>query len=234
MPAVSRIIVPLDYPTSALADEFVARVTPGECALKVGKELFTAAGPAYVSKLVGRGFRIFLDLKYHDIPNTVARACKAAAGLGVWMLNVHASGGRAMMEAARNAVRDITPKPLLIGVTVLKSLDDAALRDFGVTDGAAAHAGRLAKLTKDSGLDGVVCSPWEATAVKSAHGPRFLAVTPGIRLEQGDAHDQVRIATPDVARRAGADYLVIGRPITQAADPHATLREINALLGTLE
>jgi orotidine-5'-phosphate decarboxylase len=232
--ALSRIIVPLDYPTPALADEFVARVTPGECALKVGSELFTAAGPAYVAKLAGRGFRIFLDLKYHDIPNTVAQACKAAARLGVWMINVHASGGRTMMEAAHNAVRDITPQPLLIGVTVLTSLDDPALRDVGFSDGAAEQADRLARLTHDSGLDGVVCSPWEAAAIKKAHGPRFLAVTPGIRLEQGDQHDQLRIATPDAARRAGADYLVIGRPITQAADPHATLRQINTMLGTLE
>ncbi|MEO7762483.1 MAG: orotidine-5'-phosphate decarboxylase [Casimicrobiaceae bacterium] len=232
--AISRIIVPLDYPAQHLADEFVARVTPGECALKVGKELFTAAGPAYVSKLIGRGFRIFLDLKYHDIPNTVAQACKAATELGVWMLNIHASGGRAMMEAAHNAIRDVTPRPLLIGVTVLTSLDDAALRETGITEGAAAHAARLAQLAHESGLDGVVCSALDATAIKAAHGPRFLAVTPGIRLAEGSTHDQIRISTPEAARRAGADYLVIGRSITHAADPHATLKQINATLGSLE
>jgi orotidine-5'-phosphate decarboxylase len=232
--AVSRIIVPLDYASAAKADEFVARVTPGECALKVGKELFTAAGPAYVSRLIGKGFRIFLDLKYHDIPNTVAQACKAAAELGVWMLNIHASGGRAMMSSAHNALRDATPRPLLIVVTVLTSLDDAALREVGIAEGAAQYAERLARLVHDCGLDGVVCSPWEAAAIKAAHGARFLAVTPGIRLEQGAAHDQVRIATPEAARRAGADYLVIGRSITQAGDPHATLKQINAMLGTLE
>jgi len=230
----SRIIVPLDYPNAALADAFVARVTPGECALKVGKELFTAAGPAYVSRLVGKGFRIFLDLKYHDIPNTVAQACKAAADLGVWMLNVHASGGRAMMSAAHDALREANPRPLLIGVTVLTSLDDAALREVGIGDGAAAQADRLAALARACNLDGVVCSPWEATAIKAAHGARFLAVTPGIRLAEGANHDQVRIATPEAARRAGSDYLVIGRAITQAADPAAVLGQINATLGMLE
>ena len=231
---MNRIIVPLDVPSAAQALTLADTLRGQVGAFKVGKELFTAAGPDVVRALVAKGDRVFLDLKYHDIPNTVAGAVRSASELGVWMLNIHASGGRAMMEAARNAVRDIAPKPLLIGVTVLTSLGDASLREAGVDEGAAAHADRLAKLTKDSGLDGVVCSPWEATAIKSAHGARFLAVTPGIRLEQGDAHDQVRIATPDAARRAGADYLVIGRPITQAADPHATLRQINTLLGTLE
>jgi orotidine-5'-phosphate decarboxylase len=231
---VSRIIVPLDYPTLALADAFVAKVTPGECALKVGSELFTAAGPDYVRKLVTKGFRVFLDLKFHDIPNTVAQACKSAAGLGVWMLNVHASGGRAMLTAAANALAASTPRPILIAVTVLTSLDDAALREVGLDATADAHAARLARLTRECGLDGVVCSAWESAGIKSAHGPQFLAVTPGIRLAEGEAHDQVRIATPESARRAGADYLVIGRAITQAADPHAMLRQINTTLGTLE
>jgi orotidine-5'-phosphate decarboxylase len=231
---VSRIIVPLDYPTPALADAFVARVTPGECALKVGSELFTAAGPDYVRRLATKGFRVFLDLKFHDIPNTVAQACKSAAGLGVWMLNVHASGGRAMLTAAANALAASSPRPILIAVTVLTSLDDAALREVGVDTTADAHAARLARLTHECGLDGVVCSAWESAGIKSAHGPHFLAVTPGIRLAQGEAHDQVRIATPESARLAGADYLVIGRAITQAADPHATLKQINTTLGTLE
>jgi orotidine-5'-phosphate decarboxylase len=231
---VSRIIVPLDYPTPVQADAFVAKVTPGECALKVGSELFTAAGPDYVRKLATKGFRVFLDLKFHDIPNTVAQACKSAAGLGVWMLNVHASGGRAMLTAAANALAASTPRPILIAVTVLTSLDDAALREVGLDATADVHAARLARLTRECGLDGVVCSAWEAAGIKAAHGAQFLAVTPGIRLAEGEAHDQVRIATPESARRAGADYLVIGRAITHATDPHATLKQINTTLGTLE
>jgi orotidine-5'-phosphate decarboxylase len=230
----SRIIVALDYPDAAAADPFVARVAPDQCALKIGKELFTAAGPAYVSRLAGQGFRIFLDLKYHDIPNTVAQACRVAAQLGVWMLNVHASGGRAMLCAAREAIDRSAARPLLIGVTVLTSLDDAALAETGIADGTAKHASRLAALAHDCGLDGIVCSPWEAAAVKSAQGAGFLAVTPGIRLAEGVAHDQSRIATPEAARRAGADYLVIGRAITQASDPRAMLDQINATLGSLE
>jgi orotidine-5'-phosphate decarboxylase len=230
----SRIIVPLDYPSARLAEEFVALVSPRECALKVGKELFTAAGPALVSRLVDRGFRVFLDLKYHDIPNTVAQACKAAADLGVWMLNVHASGGRAMMTAAREALAAHPQRPLLIAVTVLTSLDNQALLELGIAEGAVSHAERLARLTSDCGLDGVVCSAWEAGAIKAAHGAGFLAVTPGIRLAEGNAHDQARIATPEAAVRAGADYLVIGRAITQAADPHAALTGINTSIGTRE
>jgi orotidine-5'-phosphate decarboxylase len=232
--ATSRIIVPLDYPSARLAEEFVARLSPEECAFKVGKELFTAAGPALVARLVGRGFRVFLDLKYHDIPNTVAQACKVASDLGVWMLNVHAGGGRAMMTAAREALVTVPRRPLLIAVTVLTSLDDQALRELGIAEGAARHAERLARLTRDCGLDGVVCSAWEAAAIKAAHGAGFLAVTPGIRLAEGSAHDQARIATPEAAVRAGADYLVIGRAITQAADPHARLAGINTLIGTRE
>jgi len=228
----SRIIVALDYPSAQAAENFVARVAPSECALKVGKELFTAAGPGLVSRLSGQGFRVFLDLKYHDIPNTVAQACKAAAEIGVWMLNVHASGGRAMLTAARAALAPLARRPLLIAVTVLTSLDDRALLDLGIAEGAAAHAARLARLAADCGIDGVVCSPWEAGAIKAAHGPGFLAVTPGIRLTGGDAHDQARIATPEAAVLAGADYLVVGRPITQAADPGAALRAINQSIGT--
>ena len=227
----SRIVVPLDYPAPAPALEFVARVAPADCALKVGKELFTAAGPAFVGDLVRRGFRVFLDLKFHDIPNTVAQACRAAAGLGVWMVNVHAGGGRTMLAGAREAIGTAPGAPLLIAVTVLTSLDDAALLDLGITEGAAAHAARLARLAADAGLDGVVCSAWEAAAIKAAHGPRFLTVTPGIRLAAGATHDQVRVATPEAAVAGGADYLVIGRPITQAADPAAVVRSINQSIG---
>jgi orotidine-5'-phosphate decarboxylase len=227
----SRIIVPLDYPSARAAEEFIARVSPQECALKVGKELFTAAGPVLVSRLVDQGFRVFLDLKYHDIPNTVAQACKAAADLGVWMLDVHAGGGRAMMTAAREALATAPQRPLLIAVTVLTSLDDRALRELGIAEGTAQHAERLARLASDCGLDGVVCSAWEAGAIKAAHGAGLLAVTPGIRLAERNAHDQARVATPEAAVRAGADYLVIGRAITQAADPHATLTSINTSIG---
>jgi orotidine-5'-phosphate decarboxylase len=230
----SRIIVALDNFSARLAEEFVARVSPQECALKVGNELFTAAGPALVSRLVDQGFRVFLDLKYHDIPNTVAQACKAAADLGIWILNVHASGGPAMMTAAREALNSFPRRPLLIAVTVLTSLDDQALRELGIAEGAAQHAQRLARLASDCGLDGVVCSAWEAGAIKTAHGAGFLAVTPGIRLAEGTAQDQARIATPEAAVRAGADYLVIGRTITQAADPHATLTLINTSIGNYE
>jgi orotidine-5'-phosphate decarboxylase len=228
----SRVIVPLDYPSAGAALEFVARVTPVDCALKVGKELFTSAGPAFVADLVRRNFRVFLDLKFHDIPNTVAQACRAAAGLGVWMMDVHAGGGRAMLAAAREAVGTGRDRPRLIAVTVLTSLDDAALRELGIAEGAAAHAQRLAGLAATTGLDGVVCSAWEAAAIKAAHGAGFLAVTPGIRLGSGEAHDQVRIATPEAAVQGGADYLVIGRPITQAADPAAVVRAINHSIGS--
>ena len=227
----SRIIVPLDFPTAELAQRFAARVTPDECALKVGKELFTAAGPALVTHLSGRGFRVFLDLKYHDIPNTVAQACKAAAGLGVWMLNVHASGGRSMLDAARAALGDAPGRPLLIAVTVLTSLDDKALAEIGIGEGAARFAGRLAALAYECGLDGVVCSAWESAAIKSTHGAAFIAVTPGIRPADGAAHDQARVATPEAAVAAGADYLVIGRPITQADEPQAVLAAINHSIG---
>ncbi|MEO8137491.1 MAG: orotidine-5'-phosphate decarboxylase [Betaproteobacteria bacterium] len=223
----SRIIVPLDYPSANAATELVARVSPADCALKVGKELFTAAGPAFVSSLVRQGFRVFLDLKFHDIPNTVAQACRSAAELGVWMMNVHASGGRAMLGAAHDALASFRQPPRLIGVTVLTSLDDAALAELGIAEGAARHAARLARLAAEAGLDGVVCSAWEAAAIKAAHGARFLAVTPGIRLAAGDAHDQARVATPEAAVEAGADFLVIGRAITHAADPLAVLQRIN-------
>jgi len=229
----SRIIVALDYATAALAGEFVARVEPADCALKVGKEFFTAVGPSFVSGLVQRGFRVFLDLKYHDIPNTVAQACRAASDLGVWMVDVHTSGGSAMLTAARAALDNnhATRRPLLIGITVLTSLDDAALAAMGIPDGVARHAARLAQLAANAGLDGVVCSPLEARAIKDAH-PKLLAVTPGIRPADGSAQDQMRVATPEAAVTAGADYLVIGRPITQAADPLAVLRQINASIGS--
>ncbi|MBL8519230.1 MAG: orotidine-5'-phosphate decarboxylase [Betaproteobacteria bacterium] len=223
----NRIIVVLDYPDAASAMALAQRLDPAHCRVKVGKELFTAAGPSVVEALQQRGFDVFLDLKYHDIPNTVAGACRAAAALGVWMVNVHAGGGRAMLAAAREAV-DRVPgrKPLLIGVTVLTSLDDAALSEVGIGCGAAAQVERLATLTSDCGLDGVVCSAAEAALVSAATRPGFLKVTPGIRLAGDAKGDQRRVVTPADAIRMGADYLVIGRSITHAADPLAVLEDI--------
>lgn len=231
-----RVIVALDFADAASALALADRLAPAACAVKIGKELFTAAGPDVVRACVARGFRVFLDLKYHDIPNTVSRACEAATRLGIWMLNVHAAGGAAMLTAAREGVergaagsgRDT---PLLIGVTVLTSLSDADLLNTGVEGGAAQQVRRLAKLSQSCGLAGVVCSPREIAAVRDACGPDFTLVTPGIRLHGAMVDDQSRIDTPQAALHAGSDYLVIGRPITQARDPRSTLESICARLG---
>lgn len=221
-----RIIVALDFPQAAGALALVDRLDPQSCRLKVGKELFTAEGPRFVEALVGRGYDVFLDLKYHDIPNTVASACRAAAGLGVWMLNVHASGGRAMMGAAREAVGSF-PRMKLVAVTVLTSLGQGDLADIGMSGTPQQAVLRLANLARDAGLDGVVCSGEEARALREALGAGFCLVTPGIRpVAAGD--DQKRVMTPRAAVTNGAHYLVIGRPITQAPDPAAALRAINA------
>ena len=230
-----RVIVALDFPEPRSALALADRLDPAACALKVGKELFVAAGPDAVRAMVGRGFRIFLDLKFHDIPNTVAGACAAAARLGVWMMNVHAAGGAAMLTAARHAVDEAAEAsgakpPLLIAVTVLTSLSDDDLKATGVGDDAARQVLRLARLTSDCGLDGVVCSAQEAPALRAALGPRFKLVTPGIRPAGSAAGDQSRIVTPQAAIANGADYLVIGRPITEAPDPVAALASINLSL----
>jgi len=231
-----RIIVALDFADPGSAIALVDRLDPSACALKVGKELFVVAGPEPVRRMIERGFRVFLDLKFHDIPNTVAQACAAATRLGVWMLNVHAAGGRAMLAAARDAVASAAlerhgPRPWLIGVTVLTSLDGGDLEEIGFTDTPEALALRLACLTADCGLDGVVCSAVEAPELRRTLGPRFKLVTPGIRPGGTAADDQSRIATPEAAIANGADYLVIGRAITRAADPPAALARINATLG---
>ena len=231
-----RVIVALDFPEASAALALAQRLDPAACALKVGKEMFVAAGPEPVRAMVARGFRVFLDLKFHDIPNTVARACAAATRLGVWMINVHAAGGAAMLTAARTAVDEAAAEqgraaPLLIAVTVLTSLRDDDLRATGIADDTARQAVRLARLTADCGLDGVVCSAQEAAMLRSACGPAFKLVTPGIRPEGAAAHDQARVMTPEAAIAAGADYLVIGRAITAAPDPVRALREINASLG---
>jgi orotidine-5'-phosphate decarboxylase len=226
-----RVIVPLDFPDAAAALALAARLDPRLCRVKVGKELFVAAGPAVVDALQERGFEVFLDLKFHDIPNTVAGACRSAARLGVWMMNVHASGGEAMLRAAREAVAAVTKPPLLIGVTILTSLDDAALARIGFSGTAREHVEGLARLSRECGLDGVVCSAQEAPLVRAATGTGFVLVTPGIRLDGDAKGDQARTATPREAIALGADYLVIGRPITRAPDPVAVLDAIRASLG---
>lgn len=225
-----RVIVALDYPSAEAALEFARRVNPQLCRLKVGKELFTVAGPQLVEKLVSMGFSVFLDLKFHDIPNTVAQACKSAAQLGVWMVNVHTLGGRRMMETAREALEALPQRPLLIGVTVLTSMNEADLAEIGLP-APAIQVERLARLAKASGLDGVVCSAQESALLKAACGREFKLVTPGIRPATASLDDQNRVMTPEAAMAAGSDYLVIGRPITQSADPVATLQSINASIG---
>jgi len=231
-----RVIVALDFADPMHALALADRLDPAACALKVGKELFVVAGPEPVRWMVARGFRVFLDLKFHDIPNTAAHACAAATRLGVWMLNVHAAGGAAMLAAARAAVDAASaeqgrPKPLLIAVAVLTSLGDADLRDTGIGGDTAHQALRLARLAAANGLDGVVCSAQEAPSLRSALGPRFTLVTPGIRPAGSGSDDQSRIITPQAAIANGADYLVVGRPITRAEDPVAALAAINASLG---
>jgi orotidine-5'-phosphate decarboxylase len=225
-----RVIVALDVPQAKDALALAARLDPKLCRVKVGKELFVAAGPAVVEQLQQRGFQVFLDLKFHDIPNTVAGACRSAARLGVWMLNVHASGGPAMMRAARDALQGVARPPLLIGVTVLTSLADADMAAVGFAGTAHDNAVRLARLARECGLDGVVCSAQEAPAMRAAAGTDFTLVTPGIRLASDAKADQSRTVTPPEAVRLGADYLVIGRPITQSKDPVATLESIRASL----
>lgn len=222
------VIVALDYERLDDALALVTRLDPAQCRLKVGKELFTREGPGALRALTARGFAVFLDLKFHDIPNTVAGACRAAAELGAWMINVHAGGGRAMLSAAREAVEHVSPRPLLVAVTVLTSLDDAALDEVGVAGGTRAQVERLAALTAACGLDGVVCSPLEIVALRRLCGARFALVTPGVRPAGSGQDDQVRIATPAAAIAAGATALVVGRPITRAADPAAALAAIHA------
>ena len=223
----SHVIVALDFPSLETARAAVAILEPAACRVKVGKELFTSAGPALVEMLIERGFDVFLDLKFHDIPNTVARACAVAARMGVWMVNIHASGGRNMLLAAREAVDREQHRPLLIGVTVLTSLSAADLAEIGVNGTAEEQVLRLARLTRDGGLDGVVCSAREAGALRAALGADFVLVTPGIRPAGTAGNDQKRTMTPAQAITAGSHYLVIGRPVTQAPDPLAVLTAVN-------
>lgn len=228
----SRIIIALDYSNETDAWHLINKLEPQLCRLKVGKELFTIAGPRFVEKLVSTGYDVFLDLKFHDIPNTVAQACKAAAGLGVWMLNVHALGGRKMMLAARDAIQTTSTK--LIAVTLLTSLDKEDLAEIGLPGQPADIVQRLAHLAYDCGMDGVVCSAQEAVQLRQTLGHSFCLVTPGIRPADAQSGDQKRITTPAQAIINGAHYLVIGRPITQAQDPVLACKRFNAEIAILQ
>ena len=229
-PPLSRVIIALDFQEANIALDFVRHLDPSLCALKVGNELFTSAGPAFIEQLIAQGFRVFLDLKFHDIPNTVQRACQAAASLGVWMINVHAAGGQKMLEAAANAIAQVSVPPLLIGVTVLTSLQEKDLLAMGINLSLTSLVLKRANMVKEAGLDGVVCSAQETVAIKKNLGKQFLTVTPGIRFQEDNKYDdQMRIMTPKKAFEAGSDYLVIGRPITQAKDPLAKLQQIRLI-----
>ena len=224
----SKIIVALDYANAHSAMQLVRQLDPTLCKLKVGKELFTAAGPAFVEALVKLDFAVFLDLKFHDIPNTVAKACQAASKLGVWMLNVHASGGSAMMQAAREGVDKSSHAPKLIAVTVLTSQSQHELTELGITTPLETHVLNLAKLAQTAKLDGVVCSAKEAALLRQQLRSDFLLVTPGIRPATASLDDQTRVVTPKDALLLGVDYMVIGRPITQANNPMQALQQIVA------
>ena len=221
-----RIIVALDFADAQQALTFVAGLTPALCRLKVGMELYTAAGPFIVKALVDRGFEVFLDLKFHDIPQTVARTCAAAAHLGIWMLNIHTLGGMDMLRAARDGVAGMPRSPLLIGVTVLTSHAPADLVQIGLSADTQGQVERLAALAQAAGLDGVVCSALEAPGLRAKFGSTFRLVTPGIRSAGTVQDDQQRVSTPLAALQQGSNYLVIGRPITQATNPLAMLQQI--------
>ena len=226
-----RVIVALDYDDKANALAFVEQLDPSLCRLKVGKEMFTLFGPEFVRQLVDKGFDVFLDLKFHDIPNTVAKACRAAAELGVWMVNVHASGGREMMKAAKAAIADSSnPDTKLIAVTVLTSMDKQQLNEVVDDVTPDQQVMKLARLTREAGLDGIVCSAQEAMALRQVFDDDFLLVTPGIRPIGSDAGDQKRIMTPTEAIENGVSYLVMGRPITQSDEPKRVLEDVNASL----
>ena len=228
---MSPIIVALDYPNIDAALTMAKQLDPKQCRVKVGKELYTRCGPLVLEKLHELGFEVFLDLKFHDIPNTTANAVAVAADLGVWMVNVHASGGMNMMSACVEKLAVYKNKPLLIGVTVLTSMQGEDLKQIGLDQSPLDQVKRLAKLTSEAGLDGVVCSSHEVSELKSEFGKDFKLVTPGIRPSFAAKGDQQRIMTPAKAVDAGSDYLVIGRPITQAEQPLEALAKINQELG---
>jgi orotidine-5'-phosphate decarboxylase len=228
MPAVAnpRIIIALDFSDRQRLEAIIEQLDPGSCRLKVGKELFTTFGPEIIHWLQGKGFDIFLDLKFHDIPNTAAMAVKAAAQLGVWMVNVHASGGRKMMTACREVLQSFQNPPLLIAVTILTSLQTSDIRELGFNGTAKQAVVRLANLAKQSGLNGVVCSAQESSELRDALGSEFCLVTPGIRPDFAKTDDQTRIVTPAQAIAEGSHYLVIGRPVTRAENPAQALAAI--------
>jgi len=224
----SRLIIPLDFSSLKIAMDFVESIDPSQCKVKVGKELFTSAGPQVIADLKKRGFDIFLDLKFHDIPNTVAKACQAACALGVWMMNVHTLGGIDMMRAAVDAIENSGhADTLLIGVTVLTSHNQASIEAIGLQGSIEANVLHLARLAKKSGLKGVVCSAQEVSQLKKLALESFLYITPGIRPKQASVNDQSRVMTPYDAIIAGSSYLVMGRPITQAADPMKVIQSVN-------
>ena len=230
----NKIIVALDFNSSSRAVEFVDNLDPKLCRLKIGKELFTAAGPNLVETMIKKEFDVFLDLKFHDIPNTVASAVQVAADLGVWMLNVHISGGSTMMKSAKDAILSHGGcKPILIGVTVLTSISSTELSEIGIKNDLKDQVVQLAKLAYQSGLDGVVCSAEEAKLLRNSMPADFILVTPGIRREQDAVGDQKRVITPSQAIRNGSDYLVVGRPITQAASPSAALAAFNSEVASV-
>ncbi|EWH08899.1 orotidine 5'-phosphate decarboxylase [Catenovulum agarivorans DS-2] len=227
----SPVVVALDFDDANKALSFVEQISPEDCRLKVGKEMFTYFGPEFVKALCNKGFDVFLDLKFHDIPATTAKACLAAAQLGVWMVNVHCSGGTTMMRTAREMLNDnCAVPPLLIGVTVLTSMDDTDIQQIGIQRPAGEQVIALAGLAQQAGLDGVVCSAQEASLLKSTYGKDFKLITPGIRPIGSAVGDQKRVMTPVQAMQAGSDYLVIGRPVTQANNPKQVLTEINQSL----
>ncbi|OPL15051.1 MAG: hypothetical protein AVO34_00650 [Firmicutes bacterium ML8_F2] len=230
MNPAERLIIALDFPDPRQARILADRLSNTGAAYKIGLELFLAGGPSFVAQMASH-YRIFLDLKFHDIPSTVAAAVKAAASLGVWMINIHAGGGRKMMTAAREALANYNIKPLLLAVTVLTSLNDSQLSELGFREGAEKRARLLATLAAESGLDGVICSPLEIKVVKETGGSDFLTVSPGIRLAGSDNNDQSRVATPREVIRAGGDYLVVGRPVRAAEDPYAAARKIIEEIG---
>ncbi|BCN93355.1 orotidine 5'-phosphate decarboxylase [Thiomicrorhabdus immobilis] len=229
-----KVLVALDFANADAALQFVKTLDKSACRLKVGKELFAVAGPEFVKALIEQGFDVFLDLKYHDIPNTVAKAVQAAARMGVWMVNVHALGGRKMMQAAKDALDELTDverKPLLIAVTILTSMEQQDLAEIGLQGSPQDNVLRLAKLAEDSGLDGVVCSAQEAQPLRQIVSEQFCLVTPGIRPAGSAVNDQKRIMTPAEAMAAGSSYLVVGRPITQSDSPLEVLKQINESLN---
>lgn len=220
----NRVIIPLDLEYSAAID-MASNFDPSNCRLKIGSQLFTSSGPKIIKELDSRGFEIFLDLKFHDIPNTVYEAVRSAADLGVWMINVHASGGKNMLEASKNALIDFDEPPLLIAVTLLTSLSENSIQEIGLNN-LSEQVLRLAKLSHECELDGVVCASSDTVIIKQEFGKEFITVTPGIRPDQSKLNDQSRVSTPSEAVKNGSDFLVIGRPITESDDPAGALKDI--------